>query len=76
MSKKSELEKVRVHVMLFKEDLEFLEEEYGRNSPKAFGLSAAITAIIHAKVQDLRAKAAEAYEAIAREQAKKAGATQ
>lgn len=70
MVRKSELPKARYHVMLFVEDYEFLEQEYGKNGPKPVGVSAAISAIIHAKVLDLKARAAEAYEALAAQEAR------
>lgn len=66
VARKSELEKGRYHIMLNREDYEFLEQEYGKNSAKPIGVSAAVSAIVHAKVLDLKAKAAEAYEQIAR----------
>lgn len=68
MVKKSPLPKGRYHIMLFVEDWDFLEAEYGPASPKPIGMSAAITAIVHAKVLDLRAQAAEAFEEISQRQ--------
>ena len=66
MVHRNEHEKVRVHIMLFKDDVEFLEQEYGKNSRKPMGLSAAVSVIVHAKVQDMQSKAAEAFEAMQR----------
>ena len=66
MGKKSELPKSRHHILLYDEDWEFLETNYGPNSRVSIGISAAITAIVHAKVMDMRAKAAEAYEELQR----------
>ena len=66
MARKIELDTDRFHIVLFKDDVEFLEAEYGKNSAKPVGLSFAVRAIVHAKVEDMRARAAEAYERIAR----------
>lgn len=66
MVHRNEHEKVRVHIMLFKDDVEFLEQEYGKNSRKPMGLSGAVSIIVHAKVLDMQAKAAEAYEVMQR----------
>lgn len=62
MVRKSDLKKSRHHVMLYDEDWDFLETNYGPNSKSPIGISAAITAIIHAKIMDMRARAATEYE--------------
>lgn len=62
MSRKSELPKSRHHIMLYDEDWEFLETNYGKSSGTPVGASAAISAIVHAKVRQLRAAAAAAWE--------------
>lgn len=67
MPKRSELEKGRFHIMLYKEDVEFLEAEYGKNARVPIGLSESICRIVHAKVLDIKGKAAAEHERIARE---------
>lgn len=62
MSRKSELPKSRHHIMLYDEDWDFLEANYGKVSATPIGASAAISAIVHAKVRQLKAKAAEEWE--------------
>ena len=62
MPRKSDLPKSRHHIMLFDEDWEFLEVNYGATSRSPIGVSAAVSAIVHAKVSDMRARAAEAFE--------------
>lgn len=71
MPRKSDLPKSRHHVMLFDEDWDFLEQNYGPNSQSGIGVSAAIAAIVHAKVRALRAKAAAEWERMQEE--KRAG---
>lgn len=73
MVKRADLPTARLHVVLFEEDVEFIKQEYGEDSLKPMGLSAAIRVILHAKVQDLRAKAAAEFERLA---AAKAGQSQ
>lgn len=45
------------HILVFDEDWEFLEQQYGRNSVSHMGVSPAIRAIIHAYVRRLKAHA-------------------
>lgn len=47
------------HIGLFDEDWSWLDDHYGRYSGNQLGTSAAVRAIIHSKVLELRARAAE-----------------
>lgn len=62
MARKSDLKKSRHHVMLYDEDWDFLATNYGPNSRTPIGISEAITRIVHAKVMEMRARAAEEFE--------------
>ena len=64
MPKKSDLPKVRVHLMIYQEDFEFLKEMYDRETGTAapIGVSEAASRIIHTKVLELRRLSAERYE--------------
>lgn len=64
MPKKSELPKIRIHLMIYEEDYQFLKDNYDRDTGSAapIGISDAAARIIHSKVMELRAKAAERYE--------------
>lgn len=57
MSKKVETDTERFHSVLYKEDLDFLRQNYGPGSANAaLGVSGAIRFIVHLKVQGLKAK--------------------
>jgi hypothetical protein len=60
MSKKSPLPQSRRHVMLYDEDWDWLQAEFGQK----IGVGAAIKVIVHRKVQDMKAKANEAFDRI------------
>lgn len=64
MPRKPDMPKVRVHLMIFQEDFQFLKEQYDRDIGIAapIGVSEAASRILHTKVMELRAKAAEKYE--------------
>ncbi len=62
MSKKVELPQTRRHILIFDEDWDYLEQNYGANGAKPIGISAAIRKIIHAKVLGLRAKVSSAMD--------------
>lgn len=62
MARKSDLKKSRHHIMLYDEDWDFLATNYGPNSRAPIGISEAITKIVHAKISEMRARAAEAFE--------------
>lgn len=55
MSKRHERSTRRTHVMLFEEDLEYLDRAFGADSPSRQGIGWAIRTIVHAKVTALRA---------------------
>lgn len=63
MPKKLDLPTTRCHIILFKEDLEFLEAHYGRYSPTGLGLSEAMRLMVHKWVKTLRERANEAASA-------------
>lgn len=48
--------------MIFDEDWEFLEQHFGNNSSNKWGVGVAIRTIVHAKVQQMRAKGLAAME--------------
>jgi len=54
MSKKVSLPQSRRHLFIYDEDWEYLSKLFGANSPNSIGVSAAVRAIIHAKVKQLR----------------------
>ena len=54
MSRKSELPQKPRHILIFDEDWDFLEQNYGSASPGRFGIGPAIRQIVHAKVLQLR----------------------
>lgn len=76
MSRKNALPSTPRHVAIYDEDWEFLLREYGPGSKSNFGVSNAIRAIVHAKIQQLKAKANEEYDRIRNDltgEAKQAG---
>lgn len=64
MSKKAALPQSRRHVMIYDEDWEFLQQEFGQGSKSEIGVGVAIKTIVHAKVQDMKARANEAFDKI------------
>lgn len=58
MSKKSTLPQSRHHILVYDEDWEFLQQNYGPGSAAAaVGVSGAIRAIVHQRVLGVKAKA-------------------
>ena len=55
MPRKTELPVSKHHIMLYDEDWQFLESRFGFNGLKPVGISNVIRAIIHQRVQALRA---------------------
>ncbi|MCK9361754.1 hypothetical protein M0Q28_06060 [Patescibacteria group bacterium] len=47
MSKKTILPTSRRHVMMFDEDWEWLEGQYGANSPSKIGVAEAVRIVVH-----------------------------
>lgn len=54
MSKKPIRPTERFHLMLYSEDLEWIRENFGPDSPRAYGTGAAIRDLIHGRVVVLR----------------------
>ena len=69
MAKKALLPQSRRHILVYDEDWEFLEAEYGTDSASKIGVSAAVRTIIHGYVVRLRAKATAEYDRLAQEEA-------
>lgn len=66
MSKKEELETERFHAVLFKEDLEYLRQNYGPGSALShIGVSKVIRTIVQQRVRGLKSKVAGALDGIA-----------
>lgn len=65
MSKKEEFETERFHAVLFKEDLEYLRQNYGNGSALShIGVSKVIRTIVQQRVRGLKAKAAGALDGL------------
>lgn len=65
MSKKEEFETERFHAVLFKDDLEYLRQNYGPGSALAhIGVSKVIRTIVQQRVRGLQAKAIGAQEGL------------
>lgn len=62
MSKKSPLPQSRRHIMLYDEDWEFLEAEYGIHSPSKVGAGTVVKLLVHQKVQQVKARANQAWD--------------
>lgn len=62
--KKSPIPQSRRHVMVFDEDWDWLNQEYGAGSKNNVGVGVAIRTIVHAKVIDMKAKANDAFDRI------------
>lgn len=75
MSRKVSIPQSRRHVQIFDEDWEFLFAEFGPGSKNNIGVGVAIRTIVHRKVQDMKAKANEAFDRI-RGEMKEAGKEQ
>lgn len=63
MSKQSPLPQSRHHVLIFDEDWNWLDDNYGPNSPSRMGVGVAIRKIVHYHVKQIRQKAQEAADA-------------
>ncbi len=71
MAKQEENETERFHAVLFKEDLEYLRQNYGPGSALShIGVSKVIRTIVQQRVRGLKAKAAGALDGIAADNAK------
>ncbi len=69
MAKQEENETERFHAVLFKEDLEYLRQNYGPGSALShIGVSKVIRTIVQQRVRGLKAKAAGALDGIAEKQ--------
>jgi hypothetical protein len=64
MTKKSTLPQSRRHILVFDEDWEFLEQEFGKQSAHPIGVSEVIRMIVHARVTGLKMKANTEYDRI------------
>ncbi len=65
MAKQEENETERFHAVLFKEDLEYLRQNYGPGSALShIGVSKVIRTIVQQRVRGLKAKAAGALDGI------------
>ncbi len=63
MSRRSELPQSRRHVLIFDEDWEFLEANYGQYSANRIGVGVAVRRIVHQQVRFLRQKAQDLADA-------------
>ncbi len=71
MAKQEENETERFHAVLFKEDLEYLRQNYGPGSALShIGVSKVIRTIVQQRVRGLKAKAAGALDGIAADNVK------
>lgn len=65
MARKEEQDTERFHAVLFKEDLEYLRQNYGNGSALShIGVSKVIRTIVNQRVRGLKAKAAGALDGI------------
>ncbi len=66
MAKQEENETERFHAVLFKEDLEYLRQNYGPGSALShIGVSKVIRTVVQQRVRGLKAKTAGALDGIA-----------
>ena len=63
MSKKAILPQHRRHIMIYDEDWEFLEQNYGPSSASRLGAGIAVREWLHKRVLELRAKQNERLDA-------------
>lgn len=69
MSKKSTLPQTRHHILIYDEDWEYLERNYGPGSHGAgIGISGAIRAVLHQRVQGMKAREHGALDRLRDEQ--------
>lgn len=74
MSKKEDLETERFHAVLFRDDLEYLRQNYGPGSAHSqIGVSKVIRTIVQQRVRGLQAKAAGALDGLAAQEDKSNG---
>lgn len=59
MSRRHRLPTRSIHVLLFVEDLEWLEARFGLQGDLPFGVGNAIREIVHKRVEQLKAKVQE-----------------
>lgn len=65
MAKKEDAETERFHAVLFKEDLEYLRQNYGNGSALShIGVSKVIRTIVNQRVRGLKARVAGALDGI------------
>lgn len=65
MAKQEELETERFHALLFKEDLEYLRQNYGPGSAHSnIGISKVIRIIVQQRIRGLKIKAIGAQEGL------------
>lgn len=64
MSRKTTLPQHRHHILVFDEDWEFLQANYGPTSAQPVGVSVIIRAVIHQRVLGLKAKAGKEFDLI------------
>ena len=69
MSKKSLLPQTRRHILVYDEDWEFLQANYGPDSQSKLGVSEAIRKIIHQRVLGLKAQAQTEFDRLRGQQA-------
>jgi hypothetical protein len=62
MRKKNLIPQSRRHILVYDEDWEFIEENYGKDSDSKIGTGKAIRSIIHSYVKALKEKANNAIE--------------
>lgn len=71
MSKKEEAETERFHAVLFKEDLEYIRQNYGPGSAhSSIGVSKVIRIVVNQRVRGLKARAAGALDGLAEKEKK------
>lgn len=63
MSKRAEIPQSRHHVLVFDEDWEWLEANYGRGSPSRIGPGVAVRKLVHAHIRLLRQKVQDLADA-------------
>ena len=73
MTKRSLLPQHPRHILIYDEDWEFLQAEYGPDGAVHIGVSSAIRTIIHSYVTRLKAKANEAFDRQTRQQLETTG---
>jgi hypothetical protein len=62
MSRKSALPQSRRHLMIFDEDWEFLDSQYGMYSASKIGVGTAVKMLVHQRVMQIKARATELFD--------------